>query len=59
MVALMWAAVGDKDQALDWIWRAYEERDSNLSYVMVIRGLELFKSVPRYTDLLAKMGLAG
>jgi TolB-like protein/Tfp pilus assembly protein PilF/predicted Ser/Thr protein kinase len=49
---------GDRDRALEWLERAYEERDGNMPYI----GLPIYDSLrsdPRFEDLLRRMKLPG
>ena len=57
-LAYAWIAVGDNDKALELLWKAYEERDSNLPYIAVDQTfLEEIRTQPRFRELLRKMGL--
>jgi tetratricopeptide (TPR) repeat protein len=56
-IALAYACRGDNDLALEWLERAYQQRDSALPEIL---GEPLFKSVandPRFKDFLRKMNL--
>jgi TolB-like protein/DNA-binding winged helix-turn-helix (wHTH) protein/Tfp pilus assembly protein PilF len=55
--ANMWAALGDREQALVWLERAYAERDDELVWIAVEPWYEPLRAEPRFTALLARMGL--
>ncbi len=57
-IANVYAALDDKDLALQWLERAYNERNTSLALVNVDPDWESFRSEPRFTNLLKKMGLA-
>jgi TolB-like protein/DNA-binding winged helix-turn-helix (wHTH) protein/Tfp pilus assembly protein PilF len=54
-IARLYAAAGEKDRALDWLEKAYEEHSSMLPYVNVWREWEPLRSDPRFQDLLRRM----
>jgi tetratricopeptide (TPR) repeat protein len=58
-IAMTYAYLGDHDNALQWLDRAYKQKDSLLVYLM---GEHLFKSLandPRFKEFLKKMNLPG
>jgi len=55
-IARRYLDAGDNDRAIDWLEKAYEERNPNLPYI----GLPFYdplRSDPRFQDLLRRMGL--
>jgi tetratricopeptide (TPR) repeat protein len=54
-VALIYAGLGEKDHAFEWLERAYEEHDKGLIYLKVDPPLDPLRSDPRYEDLLRRM----
>jgi tetratricopeptide (TPR) repeat protein len=57
-LAHAWNAVGDNGKALDLLWKAYEERDSNLPYISVDQTFSVdIRAHPRFIELLRKIGL--
>jgi tetratricopeptide (TPR) repeat protein len=56
-IALVYAELGLKDQAFDWLQRAYEEHDAWLVNVKLGKFVDPLRSDPRYLDLLKQMGL--
>jgi len=55
--ALIYTALGDKDQAFAWLDRAYAERDSYLVYLKPYPLFDSLRSDPRFTRLLKQMHL--
>jgi hypothetical protein len=49
--------VEDKDQALQWLERAYERRDPLLIAINTWTSLDPIRQDPRFKSILAKMGL--
>jgi len=56
-VASLYARLGDKDQAMVWLERAFEERDSFLTFLKVFPVFDGLHSDPRYRDLVRRVGL--
>ena len=54
-VARLLAALGEDDQAFEWLERAYVERDFWLLYIKALPGLEKLRGDPRFQDLLRRM----
>jgi hypothetical protein len=52
------AALGDKDQAFQWLEKAYEERDTWLVHLKIDPMLDSLRLDPRYANLLARINLA-
>ncbi len=57
IVADVFAAAGEHDQALEWLERACDERDPNMPYLSVNRGLDSLRDDPRFQELLRRMNL--
>jgi non-specific serine/threonine protein kinase len=51
------ASLGDKEQALQWLEKAYAERDSDLVYLRVEPMYDPLRSDLRFADLLRRIGL--
>jgi serine/threonine-protein kinase len=49
--------LGEKDQAIEWLQKAYEERSSFLVSINVSPAYDSLRSDPRFKELLKKMGL--
>ena len=56
-IALAYAWRGEKDQALEWLERAYTQRDISLWVILVDPLLASLSGDPRYKALLRKMNL--
>jgi TolB-like protein/DNA-binding winged helix-turn-helix (wHTH) protein/Tfp pilus assembly protein PilF len=56
-VASVHAALGEKDQAFDYLEGAYQAGVTALSHVKVEPGLDSLRSDPRFADLLRRMSL--
>ncbi len=54
-VAFVYAARGDRDQALRWLEKAYQERDPTLIRMRVDTRFDPLRSDPRFEDLLNRM----
>ena len=54
-VALIYAGLGEKDQALAWLERAFAERSTWMPYLKVDPWLDSLRSEPRFQDLLRRM----
>jgi eukaryotic-like serine/threonine-protein kinase len=60
----MWIAVihlglGEKDQAFDWMQKAYEDHSAWLVYLRIDPWFDPVRSDPRFVDLLRRVSLAG
>lgn len=56
-VALVYAGLGDKEQALDWLQRAYQERSSLLVFALREPRLTRLRSEPRFAALTREFAL--
>ena len=57
-IALIYAGLGDKNNAFQWLEAAYRAHDVGLVYLKVDPCLDPLRSDPRFTALLQKVGLA-
>ncbi len=57
-IARIYAVLGDKDQAFEYLQKAGDERDSVVIWIKVDPTLENLQTDPRFTDLLRRMGRA-
>jgi len=57
--AFVYAGLGDKGKALDWLEKAYEERDDRLPNLQVHPRLQSLRSEPRFRRLVDRLGFSG
>jgi tetratricopeptide (TPR) repeat protein len=57
LIAIVYAGLGEKEQAFEWLDKAYNGQDSNLVYLKVDPMFDNLRSDPRYADLLRRVGL--
>ncbi|HEY0376216.1 MAG TPA: protein kinase [Pyrinomonadaceae bacterium] len=57
-IALIHAALGDKEQAFEWLERAYRERDESFIHLKVDPRLDHLRADPRLTEMLRLIKLA-
>lgn len=53
--ATSYALAGDKDRALEWLEKAYEERSSQMVFLQAHPWWDSLRSDPRFQDLLRRM----
>jgi TolB-like protein len=56
-LATLYVAMGKKDEAFEWLNKAYEERANGLSVLKAIPLVDDLRSDPRFTELLKKLNL--
>jgi serine/threonine protein kinase/Flp pilus assembly protein TadD len=56
--AAVYTGLGDRDQAFQWLERAYEERHPGLVLVNIDPRFDSLRSDPRFTDLIHRLGVA-
>jgi serine/threonine-protein kinase len=56
-MALVHSALGEQDQAFEFLEKAYEERSAEVAFFAVSPELDRFRADPRFTDLLRRIGL--
>ena len=56
--AVIYAGLGQKDEAFAWLEKAFDERDSWLDYVGLDPRLDGLRSDPRFLELLRRLKLA-
>lgn len=57
-IALIYAALDDKDEAFRWLESAYADRDEDLVILKVDPRLDSLRADPRFMSLLERVGLA-
>ena len=58
LFAVIYAALGDKDQAFAWLNKAYDEHDLLLARLKVDHRFANVRSDPRFADLVKRVGLS-
>jgi hypothetical protein len=59
LLATIYASLGEPDRALDWLERAYADRDFQLVSLKVDPAFDPLRSSTRFQNLLARIGLPG
>ena len=57
-IACVYAGSDERDQAFEWLGRAYERRSPTIMYAAVDPRLRDLRSDPRFLDLLRRLGLS-
>jgi len=55
--AQIYAGLGENDQVLEWLQRAYERREEALSKVATDPAYDSLRTDPRFLALIRRMGL--
>ena len=53
----IYGALGKKDEAFKWLERAYNERDSHITYLSLDQGMEPLRSDRRFPPLLQRLNI--
>ena len=56
-IATIYVALGEDDQALSWLEKAYEERSFWLTWLNVIPNWDRIRADPRFIDLARRVGV--
>lgn len=56
-IALIYLGLGEKEAALEWLERAYEQHDQSLPYARIDPRFDPLSRDPRFTDLMKKLHL--
>jgi TolB-like protein len=56
-VANIYAALGEKEQALAWLEKAYQERSADLAFIKVYPAYDVLRTEAGFTELLRRLGL--
>jgi hypothetical protein len=54
-VALVYAQMGEKNEALAWLEKRYEERNYRLLFIKIDARLDSLRSEPRFLDLVRRI----
>jgi eukaryotic-like serine/threonine-protein kinase len=57
-VAVVYAGLGDKDEAFRWLEKGYQQHSSGMPYITTDPFWYWMRSDPRYADLLRRIGLS-
>lgn len=57
-LALVYAGLGQKDEACEWLEKAYEEKDDWLVVLKVVPEFDSLRAEPRFKKLLRRIGFA-
>jgi TolB-like protein/DNA-binding winged helix-turn-helix (wHTH) protein/Tfp pilus assembly protein PilF len=57
--ALIHTGLGENDEALEWLERAYQDRDGWMAMLQVHPKLDVLRGDPRFQDLLRRMNFPG
>jgi serine/threonine-protein kinase len=57
LIALVYNGLGERDQALVWLERGFQQRDPKMVFLMVEPKWANLRSEPRFQDLLQRVGL--
>jgi TolB-like protein/predicted Ser/Thr protein kinase len=55
-IASLYADLGDKDHAFEWLSTAYQEHDENLTALRTDAAMDSLRGDPRYAELVRKIG---
>ncbi len=55
LFAQAYIGLGEKNRALGWMERAYEEHDQGMVYIKAYPGLDALRSEPRFQALVRRM----
>jgi TolB-like protein/Tfp pilus assembly protein PilF len=58
-IALVYAGLGNKDEAFAWLEKSFPVRDKGLTFLKVDPCVDPLRSDPRFQNLLRRVGLAG
>ena len=55
-IAMVYNGLGDRDQALAWLERGFEQRDPKMAFLKVEPKWNNLRDDPRFRDLLRRVG---
>ena len=56
-IATLYARLGNREKALEWLQRGYEQRDFRMTLLSVAFEFDGFRDDPRFKELIRRMGL--
>ncbi|HET8674150.1 MAG TPA: tetratricopeptide repeat protein, partial [Blastocatellia bacterium] len=57
-IAILYAGLGEKEQAIAWLEKGYEDRDVRLVFLKVEPKWDALRADQRFIDIIRRMGLA-
>jgi TolB-like protein/Flp pilus assembly protein TadD len=57
-VALVYVALGEKEEAFEWLEKSYQKHEESLCSIMIDHKFDLLRDDPRFIAMLKKIGLA-
>ena len=57
-IAVVYACLGDKHKAFEWLEHAFRERDNKLAALKFEPRLDGLRTDPRFADLMRRVGLS-
>jgi hypothetical protein len=57
MIAYVYTRLGDKEQALNWLEKACDDKDNRARFLQVDPGFDTLRDDPRYQRLVRRIGL--
>jgi DNA-binding winged helix-turn-helix (wHTH) protein/tetratricopeptide (TPR) repeat protein len=58
-VAIVHAGLGDEDQALDWLGKAFKDRNTQMAFLKIEPRWDEYRTDPRFVALIERVGLHG
>lgn len=55
-IALIYAGIGDKNNAFEWLERSFENRDKGITYLRIDPCLDPLRADPRFQELIKRVG---
>jgi tetratricopeptide (TPR) repeat protein len=55
-IAAIYGALAERDQAFEWLRRAYDQRDPQITYLLCDPFIDPLRSDPRFNALVLKVG---
>ncbi len=56
-MAIIYAGLGEKEQAFAWLEEAYADRSARLPFLKIEPRFDSLRSDPRFADLVRRVGL--
>ena len=56
-IALIYGGLGERDEALSWLERGFEQRDPKMTFLKVDSKLNSLRGEPRFIELIKRMNL--